>query len=948
MTKNLFPLLVAVFFCAVTANAQIGGTIKGRVVDPQGAIIAGAALTLTSPELQGQKTAATDAEGNFVFLGLPPGAYRLEVKQTGFQPAAQSGISLRAGQTLTLDLSLSVSGVAQTVEVAARGGGAEVPIIDTTNPEQNFNVSGEFLNKLPLSMRQNWDSVWFLVPGVVTLGRTGPANNIDPQIHGASERANVYKFDGFEIGNSFTNQGWTTQFSTEVIQDVQIKTAGLDASTPIGEGGFINIITKSGGNQFHGSAGFNYQPRDFNWTNIPGGTTLDQKLIQPEGTIGGPIRKDKTWFFASYRRVYIDQGVPRTAAVLQSFTDNGFEIPKYDLLERNNRITAKLTHKLTDNHTFTFHYVNDNGLTLNSDSRDLGTQETTINIHSGGPTYIAGWTWSATPRLLIHAQYGFRAINGDVDMQGGNNPAINRYSTTTISGGNLAGQTLILQYGNRAGFASGSSGVRDHHEATADISYVKDGWLGQHTFQAGFQDKPRTRIQSDTVYPTSGLVFVDEIKRTAVNGSVTYQPFHRQTRNPTQFPGIVGTTQLLDFYLQDKWNPHPRVSLTLGVRFDRQSTRDGFNVERANTLGIDPRLGLAYRLTKSGNDVIRVSWGRIRDIIYNQAAPSIGSRTPEVKDEWDNNLDGTFETTRVNPSIGFTSPPTVLNQLVDPDLRAPFVQEFHVGYTRQLPGRFVLDVAYVNRDFKEVLGTLDTNIIYEGGLFRGYKNPDLNAITTTINLKNQHQRYQDLEVSLIRNIGGKLQAFASYTYQHQVEKGDFKYDDVTGYLNPREWFENTRVARPHILRLNGSYYLPWRFTVAMIFSLQSGAFGGALIKDLATTDPLVASHGPSTLTLSNGRVVNNPLFSTRRLVGPRSEGQLQLPTIPRLNLRFGKEFRFKEHQTVEVSADFVNITNDGTPLFFRNGTNVSLTTFGQFLSNTQSPRGAQLSARWRF
>jgi hypothetical protein len=89
MTKKLFLLLVAVLLCAVPANAQIGGTIKGRVVDPQAAIIAGAALTLTSTELQGQKTAVTDAEGNFVFLGLPPGAYRLEVKQTGFQPAAQ-------------------------------------------------------------------------------------------------------------------------------------------------------------------------------------------------------------------------------------------------------------------------------------------------------------------------------------------------------------------------------------------------------------------------------------------------------------------------------------------------------------------------------------------------------------------------------------------------------------------------------------------------------------------------------------------------------------------------------------------------------------------------------------------------------------------------------------------------------------------------------------------
>src|SRR2546425_734589 len=111
MTNKLFSLLIAVFFCAVTAQAQVTGTIKGQVVDPQGAVIPGATLTLRSPEVQGRKTVVTDAEGNYVFLGLPPGIYQLEVKQTGFQTIAQSDVNLRAGQTLTLDLKLTVSGV---------------------------------------------------------------------------------------------------------------------------------------------------------------------------------------------------------------------------------------------------------------------------------------------------------------------------------------------------------------------------------------------------------------------------------------------------------------------------------------------------------------------------------------------------------------------------------------------------------------------------------------------------------------------------------------------------------------------------------------------------------------------------------------------------------------------------------------------------------------------
>jgi hypothetical protein len=346
--------------------------------------------------------------------------------------------------------------------------------------------------------------------------------------------------------------------------------------------------------------------------------------------------------------------------------------------------------------------------------------------------------------------------------------------------------------------------------------------------------------------------------------------------------------------------------------------------------------------------VIRVSLGRIHDIIYNQAAPSFGNRSAAIRDEWDNNFDGVFETVRLTPSVGVDSAPTFTNT-VDENLHAPFIDEFHVGYTRQLPYRLVFDFAYVNRKFNDTIGTLDTNIIIENGRFGGYRNPAFNAILQTTNLTNSFQRYQAVEFSLIRNVGGKFQSFISYTYQNQVERGDFKYDDVTGYLNSREWFENDKIARPHLFRFNASYYLPYRFTIAAIFSLQSGQYGGALVRDLPTGDPQIASFGPATLTLSNGRVVSNPLFTARRLVGPRSDGQLQAGNLPRLNLRLGKEFSFFDGKhTLETSVDFFNITNDATPLFFRNGTNTSLTTFGEFTSAVQSPRGAQLSVRYRF
>jgi hypothetical protein len=940
--------MIAVFvaFASLSARADTTGTVRGTVLDPSLAVVPGVTLTLGSSALQEPKTATSDGSGRYVFLGLPPGVYRLQAEGSHFAPFTQDGLAVRAGSTLTLDVTLSVAGVEQRIDVEASA--EHTPIIDTSNPEQKLNVSGDFMNRLPLGSRQNWDSVWFLVPGAVTLGSNGPDENIDPEIHGASQRSNVYKLNGFDISNAFTNQGFTTQFSTDIVEDVQIKTSGVDASTPLGAGGYVNVVTKSGGNNFHGTASLFYQPRKFNWTNVPGGDALDQQLIQPDVSLGGPIFKNRTWFFLSYRRTHIDQGVPRTADVLQSFTDNGFERPDYSLSERNNRFFGKITHQLNNRNTLSFNYLNDRGAIFNSDSPDRGTQDAAVDIVTGGPAYIASWTSNVSSNVLVTTTYGYRKISSNVDFRGGRNPSINRYASTSVVGGNRSGSGLLFQYGNRAFAAQGTEGVRDQHELASDLVFVKAGWLGQHTFQTGLQWKPKTRTSSYLVYPEGGLVSVDELRRT-VNGSVVYTPFHRQFRSPSGV-GTSRMTKVLGLYGQDKWVPHPRLTLTLGLRLDRQSNSDAFGVERYNTWATGPRVGAAYRLTKGDSDVVRVSWGRIHDIIYNQAAPSFGFRRAEFRDEWDNNLDGVFESVRVLPSIGIASPPPISPFLtVASDLHAPFIDEWHVGYTRQLPHRMVFDVGYVNRSFQDQIGQIDNNVIYNNGQFAGYRDPRLEGAVQMANLTNSFQRYQALEFSLIRNVGGNFQSFISYTYQKMVDKGEFAYDDISGYLNPREWFENDKLARPHLVRFNASYYLPYRFTIAAIFSLQSGEYSRPLVKDLAANDPEVAAHGPRSVTV-DGNTFSNPLFTTRRLAGPRSEGRLQLGSIPRLNVRVGKEFRLRDGKhSLEANVDFFNVTNDATPLFFQSGAeNTSSESFGAVSSSVQSPRGAQLSVRYRF
>jgi Carboxypeptidase regulatory-like domain len=155
MIKGQWTLVVFCMLTITPANAQYTGMIKGQVIDQQGAFVPGVTLTVTSPELPGPKITVSSETGNYVLLGLPPGVYKLEAEQPGFQSFIQEGIILRVGLTLTMEVKLTVREMTQTVDVAARGQGANIPIIDSSNPEQNFNISGEFINRLPLSSRQN-------------------------------------------------------------------------------------------------------------------------------------------------------------------------------------------------------------------------------------------------------------------------------------------------------------------------------------------------------------------------------------------------------------------------------------------------------------------------------------------------------------------------------------------------------------------------------------------------------------------------------------------------------------------------------------------------------------------------------------------------------------------------------------------------------------------------
>lgn len=924
----------------VPGSAQTAGTITGRVVDGQGAVVPGVTVTVSSPTLQGTRTTISQADGRFTVLGLPPGTYEVVAELQGFNTFRQPDVFLRVNQTLTLEIALEVAKLAEVVTVSAD---REPPIIDTVNPELAFNVSGDFVNQLALSSRRQWEQVWLMVPGVYVSPRSEA--DFDPDINGANQRNNTYKLDGFEIGSSFTNQGWTTQFSTEIIQDVEIVTGGKDASRPLGEGGFLNVVTRSGGNAFHGSGAYYMQPRRWNDNNIPGGRPLDQELFQPDVSLGGRILANRTWFFGSYRYFMLDEGIARSAAGLANFVAQGVDVPDYSREQRKHRGFGKVTQKIDDRNTVVITYLDDRGTVANSDSRDQSLQDSTIGITDGGPTVLAKWDTTLSPVSFLSVQYGYRRINSSTEIYGGDNPAVTRFGRVTTSAGLLAGADPLLYYGNRSGLAWYSEGIRDHHEMTADYTYVMPNWGGQHTLQAGLQWKPKTRADSESIYPaTPG--FIDEVRQVLPDGRVVYVPFRRQFRTPQRVFAFGGDTKLLDLYAQDTWQIRPNVSIKGGLRVDRQYASDRFGLAGIDAWSVDPRIAVAWRIGESGRDVLQVFAGRVTNLIYVQNSLFASGQQSATRTEYDLDLNGTWETVRETATVEASLAPTTQ---VDPDLGPSHVRDFYVRYTRQLPWRIQADISYINRRFSDFQGSENVNIVYENGRFVGYRDPAYDAINRTTNLQHYTRRYDSVQLSASRNFGRYWQAFGTYTWQRTVEDGEWRADQAERYLYPAEWFRDDRISPPHILRLNATAQVPaGRFGLngSVMYSYQSGIYGSTDFTRLSGPDPAL---GPASVTLPNGRVVSNPLAITTRILEGRGNKQ-QTPGVSRVNLRVGVSTRFAGNQSIELTGMIFNVTNDDTPLAFLTGANdVTSVNYGRFSTSVFPPaRGYQVGVIYRF
>src|SRR5215471_9453657 len=453
-TRGEFPVMTRVIAvialllgCSAPGFAQgtQTGTIRGTVKDQQGLALPGATITATSPALQGERTAVSDTDGNFLIRAIPPGTYNLKVEMSGMATATKTA-DVPLGGVAQLDIAMSLSQVQESVTVAG-----VTPTILTT-PVVGANVKKETVDSL--ATRRDLEGIANLSPGVTE--STAP-NAMQLNINGAFAYDNLFMINGIDVNDNLFGSPQNV-FIEDAIQETQVLTSGISAEYGRFSGGVVNAVTKSGGNSFTGS--FRVNLANPTWSAITpyeeAHNTTRTSVLNAiyEATAGGPIMLDKLWFFGAGR--FANQ----TAS--NSFPATGI---KYDTTSDNKRGEIKLTATPIPNHTFQGNFTtNPTTETVPAiggyeiDPATLVTRNTPNNV------FGANWRGVLGSKLFAEAAYSqrhFAFLNA-----GGTSTAMNDSPifTRTQNGG---GWTYNAPY-----FDSTDPEDRNNRQLTANLSYT--------------------------------------------------------------------------------------------------------------------------------------------------------------------------------------------------------------------------------------------------------------------------------------------------------------------------------------------------------------------------------------------------------------------------------------------------------------------------------------------
>ncbi len=995
VTKTLLAFLAVAGLLAVSAPAQVTtATIYGRVLDPSGAVIPGAAVRAANEATGLEKIAESNERGEFVVAYIPVGPYTITIEADGFNTRVQSGVNLSSGQTADLSFVLEIGATTELVEVSA-----DAPLLNTTSAEQDISLSSDQVDHLPLRNRD--------ITSIIDLGTGASSNGLTISLNGLPPRGFTFAVDGvnavpdseFASLAAYQNYNFIKGVSVEAVQGVEVSKNIFSAEIANTLAGNVNIITKGGTNDYHGSVFEQYQAGGLNANNHILARKTSLVFHQYGGSLGGPIAKNKLFFFGTFEgyrynaQQTLSGSVPSTwvrerviAAIPESkaywdlwplateppvspdAVDSNF-IGTDARQREDNTASVRSDYSASANDLLTVRYTR--GRPFQRSPRvAIGNSR----VHDGltenlSSTYNRVWN----PTLTSETRFGY-----------------NRADLDRVDQMLLAGIPQI----NGAGLPSPSQGRRFAKKGSTSTLEQNFAWQkGRHAIKFGglYQVVFVRRAIEDTPnfeYSTVEELFSNQPRSVRFNFGL--DPFE-MTRWQT------------GFFFQDDFRASSDLTLNFGLRWDFDAVpteRDGRFFNRITPFGANlppdepwypqynsfsPRMGFAYKVGDSGNTVIRGGSGIFVmphnffsgpvEIIRNAAdSPAeVGFSRAQIEQfgvQYPFSTESAKSHAQASGIMGGT--------VVDPNWKNAYSIQYTLGIQRQLTGTTVFDIAYVGNHGVKV--TTSPRVNRPDRVTGLLPREDFTA-RFRFYQSNDSTTYHSLQTSLKKRFSDNLTFNMNYTWASNMaySSGDlsccliqpWSLLDLANNRAPTNYHIRHRYTLDFVYDIpvpdglgKAAQSILGNWQIGGILTLRTGnplnisqgSSGPAQRPDIVASSHSAAVRGDYRTSLQNGtyqyldvgafsQVDRHPVSRQSLRQGSLSRNAIYGPGFSGLDATINKRVFLNENHRLEVRVEFFNATNHTNLGGMQ--TNILSSQFGR-LRSANPGRATQLSLRYEF
>jgi len=724
-------LIASLIAPALLADGTLLGTINGRVLDQDGKALPGATIELTSAEKGFQRTAVSDASGAFNFPLLQPGPYFVSISLAGFQSYEAKNVIVSADKRTDVSASLKLAAAAEAVTVTG-----EAPLVDKSNTSATTNVNSELTQKLAVG--RGYQNLITFAPGVTSANNSANANS-----HGALSSNNLYLFDGVDTTDPTTGT-FGQNFNYEAIQEVNVSTSGISAEYGRSQGAIVNVITKSGTNQLHGS--FKALLTNDNWTSQNKGSApitgnsfarvkYDKLIPDYAATLGGPIWQDHLWFFGSYE--WVDATTPQRQTASSPIPGNeNFTGQNYQQTTNTRLWDGKLTAQITSSQLFTAQFNSDpiTGFVIDywgtgSPAADLGALTAQGQNECGGFGCTKQFRWSGVFGSRVSMEAGWATANGNIFVGpafGHGSPFLNLADGFFYNGATFDG--FVVRPRTQANLAGSV-----YHELFGKAAQFKAG-----------VDYQLVRSENSFTYPNNEIFVVANFNP-ALGQNQNFEVGDEWDRLTTPVPS-VSRGKIWGFYGLEKFEAGP-VSMNLGVRVEKQSETSDLGNVVVDATTVDPRLSAAWDIMGDGKTLVSGGWGRYHQFLIQDISDSVFSGVPVQTNRdiflW-NGSDFEFAQ---SITVGGN------NQPVNTGLKPSYVDEFNIALQRQIGNTMAVGVRGIYRKWYNLVDDVKS-LTDDGVLLKVPQNFD-DSISK--------RSYKAIELTVEKRFSGNWQALANYT-----------------------------------------------------------------------------------------------------------------------------------------------------------------------------------------